>query len=650
MSSDFPYLRIAPICALVNILLYFRQDFTSMKKLLIIIFLFISVSVKSTNYYVKTAGNNSNTGLSDAQAWATISEVNKRSFKAGDNIFFNKGDTWRETLVISTSGTKGHYIVFTSYGTGNKPIITGADIITSWTQEGSNYYTTFSTSPKFVFNNGVPLRAVALKASLVTGKFWRDVANSRIYVSFNPTGHIMELTIRDDAIRNAQHYITIDGLQLVGTNFHGINADKADNGIYRNCTINYITSRGIFIRANPSFSVIENNSFNHIQGYDLYMFGGYDIIRNNIIKNTGDYYTTATPDAPYTSGIAIHPNDLNGEIITEIYNNVIDTLYGDGSGLYSHGIYIQYGTSGLNIYGNTISNIREGDGIKMAGGGDIHDNILYNNYIAAIGVHNYNTAVTVNVYNNVIYNNGYGVQQYDNTGTLNLSIYNNTFYKNSVVAPLLNNSEIYIHDNINSLTLKNNIFYASDGNLCYYIKATATSFSSDYNIFYREDARSFIAEPTQTFVAWKALGNDAHSLNADPLLVSTTDFHLREGSPAIGAGINVGLNVDHDGDVWFNPPSIGTYEYNSKPPSYEKQAVKIYPNPAHEYINISIDDPALKPDFISIINLSGKVVFNDKLNQDIKELKIPINLIHGFYIVQTGSGNKTLFTNRLVVN
>jgi hypothetical protein len=53
-------------------------------------------------------------------------------------------------------------------------------------------------------------------------------------------------------------------------------------------------------------------------------------------------------------------------------------------------------------------------------------------------------------------------------------------------------------------------------------------------------------------------------INVDPKFsgVDSFDFHLSEGSPAIGAGISAGdLNVDLDGKLRSTPPSIGCYEF-----------------------------------------------------------------------------------------
>jgi hypothetical protein len=104
-----------------------------MKRLLIILFLFIPLICSATKYYVKNTGSDANTGLSDVQAWQTIDKVNISSFSAGDTIAFKCGDTWRESLVVPSSGTAGSYIVITSYGTGAKPKIYGSELEDTWT-------------------------------------------------------------------------------------------------------------------------------------------------------------------------------------------------------------------------------------------------------------------------------------------------------------------------------------------------------------------------------------------------------------------------------------------------------------------------------------------------------------------------------------
>jgi hypothetical protein len=94
------------------------------------------------------------------------------------------------------------------------------------------------------------------------------------------------------------------------------------------------------------------------------------------------------------------------------------------------------------------------------------------------------------------------------------------------------------------------------------------NFSSDYNLYY--PATDFDTD----FYFSQAITRDVNSILADPLFVSGSpenaeDFKLQTGSPAIGAGINVGTLFDFEG----NPipqgagPDIGAYEYTSGIPT-----------------------------------------------------------------------------------
>src|ERR1700722_11347833 len=88
----------------------------------------------ATTYYVDSlGGSDSNNGTSSSTPWQTIAKVNPQAFRPGDWILFKAGDIWREQLAVSNSGASGAPITFGSYGTGAPPIISGASLVTSWT-------------------------------------------------------------------------------------------------------------------------------------------------------------------------------------------------------------------------------------------------------------------------------------------------------------------------------------------------------------------------------------------------------------------------------------------------------------------------------------------------------------------------------------
>jgi len=106
-----------------------------------ILFLYFCNSVFATNYFVKNAGNDSNNGLSDATAWRTIDKVNTVRFTSGDSIFFNRGDTFYGKIYAGyLTGTSASRIIYTSYGTGNNPIITGFTTLTGWVDKGGGIW------------------------------------------------------------------------------------------------------------------------------------------------------------------------------------------------------------------------------------------------------------------------------------------------------------------------------------------------------------------------------------------------------------------------------------------------------------------------------------------------------------------------------
>ena len=77
--------------------------------------------VTNKTYYVRNGGNDNASGLSDDEAWATLSKVQNSSFNPGDKILLKCGSTWNERLEFPSSGNPGNDIIFSSYGTGDQP-------------------------------------------------------------------------------------------------------------------------------------------------------------------------------------------------------------------------------------------------------------------------------------------------------------------------------------------------------------------------------------------------------------------------------------------------------------------------------------------------------------------------------------------------
>ena len=85
----------------------------------------------------------------------------------------------------------------------------------------------------------------------------------------------------------------------------------------------------------------------------------------------------------------------------------------------------------------------------------------------------------------------------------------------------------------------------------------------DYNVAVG-DTVGYTAESTKytTLAAWvSAMSQDAHSIDDDPLFVSSTNFNLQAASPAKDIGVQLGLTTDYAGTTRGYLPDIGAYEY-----------------------------------------------------------------------------------------
>ncbi len=110
-----------------------------------LLYLICLVAYPATYYFSSSLGDDAR---SSAQAqnqntpWRSIQKLNSifTTLQPGDNILFKNGDTFQGTITITKSGTAGAPISFGSYGSGEKPVLTGFREIKDWVSKGGNVY------------------------------------------------------------------------------------------------------------------------------------------------------------------------------------------------------------------------------------------------------------------------------------------------------------------------------------------------------------------------------------------------------------------------------------------------------------------------------------------------------------------------------
>lgn len=93
---------------------------------LLLLLVCVCGSSQGAQYYVaSTAGDDSRSGLSPAEAWRTFQRPNSMTFRPGDELLLKRGGRWHGTLHPLGSGTLEHPIRLATFGEGARPAIDG---------------------------------------------------------------------------------------------------------------------------------------------------------------------------------------------------------------------------------------------------------------------------------------------------------------------------------------------------------------------------------------------------------------------------------------------------------------------------------------------------------------------------------------------
>jgi parallel beta-helix repeat protein len=116
------------------------------KTLFTILTLVLGISANATNYYFSTSDGDDSRSSSEAQdpstPWKSIDKLNSifQYLQPGDQVLFKRGDTFYGSIVTNQSGTDSDPIVFSDYGTGPKPVISGLIHLSVWNYKGNGIY------------------------------------------------------------------------------------------------------------------------------------------------------------------------------------------------------------------------------------------------------------------------------------------------------------------------------------------------------------------------------------------------------------------------------------------------------------------------------------------------------------------------------
>jgi len=492
-----------------------------MKKVFIICLLVIVSSLsKGTNYHVAKTGLNTNEGTF-AFPYLTITQGLSVA-NAGDTVFVREG-VYQESVSFPRSGTSGSPIVLRNYQ--------GA--IVTVDAQSTRVYGIYASDKDYISIIGI-----RTKDPLNYGIKFMNCSNT-LLDSCQATNTTLSNTIENILIENTtrkSNYIIKNCYASNGSNGIAI-MGMTTNTLIQNCEVENTYYTGVTVTcttdtASAPHQTVIDGVYSHNNGRTGI---GTRILVDVTVKNSHLAYNSAT-------GIQIEAMSYN----SIVEDNVCE--YNSRSSEFETGIW---------IYNSTNSIVRR--------------NITRGNQT---GIRCWNM-INFQIYNNLIIDNNYQPGgSVINTSGADFRNAAGTFYNNVLVGNSASNSKLgSVHvypEGVNNITFKNNIIM-NDGSVdtpkdMDFDQAAGSTVISDNNLIYNANRTISIqvGDLNYTWVNYKSTtGQDAHSLNANPLFVDPANgnFRLQSNSPAINAGVNVGLIYDYLGNLIVGNPDIGAYEY-----------------------------------------------------------------------------------------
>jgi len=500
--------------------------------------------------------------------------VNVSALEPGDSVLWNRGDTFREQIVIDDAGTNGSPITYDAYGTGADPIMLGsndADTLAAWEASDLNGNTIWKTlDASYTLNPNIIWYDT--NATLATATYEANCANldTDWEWCYDADDDCVHLYYDDSA---AEPSAGADGIEIP--------FDTVDDG-----------QGVIFIAkwtAPLSYVEVYNLDVKYSRQEGVRIKEGSEAANHNDHITIGSGVSTAytwaagmyVNYATYTTidGVEVSFTTLGGtgEAITfyeSTYGTVKNSLVHDNT---NEGITFVKSSDNSSVYLNSAYD-NGAVGIYISGVEDtnVYRNLVWDNTSWGIAIADEGDAGLANVsvyYNISVSGNQDGIKLWDTgdvRGGSNILVYNNTIFSPDQYG-------INVDDDDGSMwtgvEIKNNIVYDDNGNDAHcalYIEKD-DGVVSDYNLFYDETTAHHVVDVDgtgYTLATWATyLSNESQDANSivptDPLFVGGGGFRVNRNSPVIDAGTPVGLTMDYYGmQVPIGPvPDIGVMEY-----------------------------------------------------------------------------------------
>lgn len=487
---------------------------------LVLLGVLAAVQLQAATYYVRTDGNDSNTGTANTSggAWLTIQKA-ASTVVAGDTVEVQAG-TYAEAVSETTSGSLASPIVFN--GNGNVIVggfsLAGAEFVEvrNFTLNGTGLGATTSliVTDATAHNNTFSNIATVGVASWLSGRGGITSSGTNCYFdSIRITNH------GNSAITFFGQGTTITNCIITGQNAWDVFRPFGSNSKITGCLVTNVSNTPF---SGGSLEVGVTYGFSSVSG-------------------SPDFSNVGAPAPPYTvnqtfTATGTTPTAWGSASLHNANHSDIFQVFGDN--------------------GAVVTNMV------------IERNRVYNGYEYQFG--NITDDRETNDISGWTFRNNVFV---DITRTMNLfapyfSFLNNTFVR---VGPDSSWAIIWGSSGAgraSNTVILNNIFYqcgeTGNSGKGWYAGVNLGGIVADYNLVVGTGAGTTKQSSVLTNGLYGGATYEPHAINgSDPLFVSATDFRLQAGSPVIGAGTNLNdyFTTDYDGTTRGSAWDIGAFQY-----------------------------------------------------------------------------------------
>ena len=340
-------------------------------------------------YYVGVGGSDSNPGTA-AQPFATIQKA-LGTVTSGGTVEVLSG-TYRNQFNTTFQCNN----VTLKPAPGAAVTISGADVLTGWTQVGSsgvyqytgwtNYFSPGNgTGPATslprdqLFVNGAYLQEVTSQAAVAPGTFYINPTSQTIYVQLggnaNPNAGTVECTATSSPLLSSNGYSneTIQGLNFVDCANNPQMASAAvqitggSNNVVNGISVKYAAGAGLGVSGTNT--QVLNSSFNYNGEEGIAASGA----ANLLVQNSTTCYNNTLPGKQFSTGW-----EAGGiKCASGATNTVINGLISVGN--IGCGIWFDMASQNATIKNCLVNQNGDGIGYEISYGGQIYNNLVANN-------------------------------------------------------------------------------------------------------------------------------------------------------------------------------------------------------------------------------------------------------------------------------